>query len=144
MKFLILSFGIPIILAFLPLATQNYRPQPPDCQVACWISTSALEPKWRNTAGSVEIFLLEVIPWLLTTIWITYVVCRVRSKLAEVEQMLVLDEDVRKHVNIITYYPIILTICWVPVMGKRVIEIISLGHLQFKYFNLLDIPIVNL
>jgi hypothetical protein len=48
------AFGLPLLLALVPIFTNTYAPQDPDPGVTCWISnTFSNGSHWRNTVGAV-------------------------------------------------------------------------------------------
>ena len=65
--------------------------------------------------GAVEIIIFEILPWMITVAWLTYVVVKVKLKIKKNDLEARIDDDLKEYVNVMACYPIILAVCWIPV-----------------------------
>ena len=114
-------FLVPVLLSAIPICTSNYRATYPDPQTLSAISINT-DKSWQRISGVLELIFLEIIPYFIALAFVTYYISKIYFRIREIEKEIIINREIRKHVQGTLLFPISLAIIWLPIIITRIIS----------------------
>ena len=113
-KFLLFTYGLPLVLSLIPFTTSNYGPAE---NIKCWIT--------GDFSGSLHRLLIFFLPLILVLVYSFWTVKKVWRALGAPNDDPLRKKEVARVKNQFLYYPMILALCYFIPLLRIVFELID-------------------